>query len=190
MVERGEVVAEGEPAGAERLGKQLKKETTEQAGEDANGEEEAGAAADPAVAVGSNAATGDDAVQVGVQLQSLPPGMQDGNEADLSAEVLGVGGEGAQSAGGGTEQQGVDNARVLEGEGGDRRGKSEDQVEVGTVRAVRSNACGPRRRGPRLGTWGSDGCGRSDSKSGGGRRGGTARSGHRGRRCGSVRWRT
>ena len=89
VVERGEGVAELEPAGAEGLLEQLKKEPAEQAGEDADGEEEAGAAADPAVAVGSNPPTGNDAVQVGVQLQGLPPGMQDGEEADLGAEVLG-----------------------------------------------------------------------------------------------------
>ena len=90
VIERGEGVAELEPAGAEGLLEQFEEEAAEQAGEDANGEEEAGAAGDPAVTVGSDAAAGDDAVQVGVKREHLPPGMQDGEEADLGAEVFGI----------------------------------------------------------------------------------------------------
>ena len=82
--------AELEPAGAEGLLEQFEEEAAEQAGEDANGEEEAGAAGDPAVTVGSDAAAGDDAVQVGVKREHLPPGMQDGEEADLGPEVFGI----------------------------------------------------------------------------------------------------
>ena len=90
VVERGEGVAELEPAGAEGLLEQFEEEAAEQAGEDADGEEEAGAAGDPAATVGSDAAAGDDAVQVGVQLKGLPSGMEDGEEADLGAEVFGI----------------------------------------------------------------------------------------------------
>ena len=90
VVERGEGVAELEPAGAEGLLEQFEEEAAEQAGEDANGEEEAGAAGDPAVTVGSDAAAGDDAVQVRVQLKSLTPRMQHGEEADLGAKVFRV----------------------------------------------------------------------------------------------------
>ena len=67
VVERGQGVAELEPAGAEGLLEPFEEEAAEQAGEDANGEEETGAAGDPAVTVGSDAAAGDDAVQVRVQ---------------------------------------------------------------------------------------------------------------------------
>ena len=90
IVERGEGVAELEPAGAEGLLEQFEEEAAEQAGQDEDGEEETGAAGDPAVTVGSDAAAGDDAVQVGVKREHLPPGMQDGEEADLGAEVFGV----------------------------------------------------------------------------------------------------
>ena len=90
VIESGEGVAELEPAGAEGLLEQFEEEAAEQAGQDANGEEEAGAAGDPAVTVGSDAAAGDDAVQVRVQLKSLTPRMQHGEEADLGAEVFGV----------------------------------------------------------------------------------------------------
>ena len=66
VVERGEGVVELEPAGAEGLLEQFEEETAEQAGQDPDGDEEAGAAGDPAVAVGSDAAAGGDAVQVRV----------------------------------------------------------------------------------------------------------------------------
>ena len=90
VIERGEGVAELEPAGAEGLLEPFEEEAAEQAGEDANGEEEAGAAGDPEVTLGSDAAAGDDAVQVGVKREHLPPGMQDGEEADLGPEVFGI----------------------------------------------------------------------------------------------------
>ena len=90
VIESGEGVAELEPAGLEGLLEQFEEEAAEQAGQDANGEEEAGAAGDPAVTIGSDAAAGDDAVQVRVQREHLPPGMQDGEEADLGTEMFGV----------------------------------------------------------------------------------------------------
>ena len=87
-------MAELEPAGAEGLLEQFEEEAAEQAaeqaGQDPDGEKETGAAGDPAVTVGSDAAAGDDAVQVGVKREHLPPGMQDGEEADLGAEVFGI----------------------------------------------------------------------------------------------------
>ena len=90
VIERGEGVAELEPAGAKGLLEQFEEETAEQAGQDPDGEEEAGAAGDPAVTIGSDAAAGDDAVQVRVKREHLPPGMQDGEETDLGAKVFRV----------------------------------------------------------------------------------------------------
>jgi hypothetical protein len=51
-------------------------------------------------------------------------------EADLGAEVPGVGGEGLERLGGGLEKESVDEAPVLEGERGERPGQGEDDVEV------------------------------------------------------------
>ena len=150
VVEGGEGVAELESAGEEGLLEEFKEEAAEQAGEDANGEEEAGAAANPAVACRSNAAAGDDAVQVGVKLKPLAPGMQDGEEADLSPEVLGIGSEGAQGAGGGAKQQGVDDPWVLQGEGGDGLGEGKDEVEVGAVEQFGATLADPLGAGKGL----------------------------------------
>ena len=56
--------------------------------------------------------------------------MEDGEEADLGAEVLGIGGDLAQGAGRGAEEQVVERALVLQGEGGDLGGQREDDVVV------------------------------------------------------------
>ncbi len=42
---------------------------------------------------------------MGVVAQILPPSVQNGEEADLGAEVLGVSGNGAQRVGGGSKEQ-------------------------------------------------------------------------------------
>ena len=71
----------------------VEEQGAEAAREDAHGQEEAGAAGDPAVAAGGDAAAGDDAVQVRMEGQVLPPGVQHAEEADLGAEMLGIGGD-------------------------------------------------------------------------------------------------
>ena len=44
-------------------------------------------------------ASGDDAVQVGMVVKRLPPGVEDGGGADGGTEVLGIGGDGQQRLG-------------------------------------------------------------------------------------------
>jgi len=46
-------------------------------------------------------------------MQSLSPGMENAEEADLGAEMLGVGGNLQQSRGAGVEQEVIDNLLVL-----------------------------------------------------------------------------
>ena len=64
-------------------------------------------------------------------VQGLTPGVQHGDEADLGAEMLGIGGDRAQRLGRGLEQDGVDRRLVLEGDLGDLGRQREDDVEVG-----------------------------------------------------------
>jgi len=64
-------------------------------------------------------------------LQRLAPGVQHGDDADLGAEMLGVGGDGAQRLGGGLEQDVVDHRLVVEGDGGDLGRQGEDDMEIG-----------------------------------------------------------
>src|SRR5438067_13538346 len=63
--------------------------------------------------------------------QSRSPGMQHSSEADLRAEMLGVGRDGDQGFGGGFEQQVIDDRFVLVGDVGDRSRQGEDDMEIG-----------------------------------------------------------
>jgi hypothetical protein len=58
------------------------------------------------------------------------PGVQDGGNADPSAEVLGIGRDGDQRLGRGFEQDVVDDRLVLVGDVADRRRQREDHVIV------------------------------------------------------------
>ena len=50
---------------------------------------------------------------MGMVHQRLAPGVQHGDEADLSTEMVGVGSDGPEGSGGGSEQGAVDLALVL-----------------------------------------------------------------------------
>src|SRR5260370_751339 len=71
-------------------------------------QEEVGLRADPALPVRRQPAAGDDAMQVGMEEQVLPPGVQQRRDADLGAESLGVRGQGEQGRRGGPEEQVVE----------------------------------------------------------------------------------
>ena len=76
--------------------------------------------------------------------------MEDGEEADLGAEVAGVGGYGAERLGDGSEEQSVDDGLVLGGDRGDRRRHGEDDVEVLSGQQVRPAPFEPSGAGQRL----------------------------------------
>ncbi len=69
-------------------------------------------------------------------MQILAPGVQHGQEADIRTQVLGVTGDGLQRFGGGTKQDAIDGAFVLQGEWGDLCWQREDDVEVGHIEEV------------------------------------------------------
>ena len=54
--------------------------------------------------------------------QGLAPGVEYGEETDLSTEVLGIGTDGAQRLRGGGEEHVVEQRPILKGDGGDRFG--------------------------------------------------------------------
>ncbi len=129
--ERGEVVEEAQAPGAVGGRQLFQEQAPEQAREHAHGQEEAGPAGDPALAVGRDAAARHDAVDVRVMGQRRAPGVEHGGEADAGAEVLGVGGDGDQGLGGGLEQDVVDHRLVVIGDVGDLGRDGEHDVEVG-----------------------------------------------------------
>src|SRR5262249_26041286 len=80
------------------LAQGLQKEAAEEAAEDAHREEEARPATHP-LAVRGTPASGHNAVQVGMEMKILSPGMQDGEEAGLRAQMFGVTGNGVAEQG-------------------------------------------------------------------------------------------
>ncbi len=82
----------------------------------------------PAGAIQGDAAAGDDAVQVRVSLQRLPPSMQHGEETDASPEPALSNFE--QRLGGGAKQDAVDDARVLQSQGSELMRQREHDMKV------------------------------------------------------------
>ena len=127
-------------------------------------------------------------VQMRMMDERLAPGVEDGEEADLGAEVAGVGGDGAQRLGDGSEEQSVDDGLVLGGDLGDRRRHGEDDMEVLGGQQVRPAPFEPSGAGPATDRSDSGGCGRSCTRRADGRSGHTARRGRRGRGATLHRW--
>ena len=63
--------------------------------------------------------------------ERLAPGVQHGDEADISTEMLGVGSDRLEGICGRSEQRGVDFAFVLQRQRRQLCGQGEDEVEIG-----------------------------------------------------------
>ena len=77
-------------------------------------EKEVRPAADPPIAIDGESTAGHDAVQVGVEGQLLAPGVEHGQDADASPQVLGIGGDLQQGFGAGLKEQLIDNLLIVE----------------------------------------------------------------------------
>ena len=93
------------------------------------------------MAVGGHAAAGHDTVHVRMMQQVLAPGVQHREEADLGAQVLGVGGDRAQRLGGGAEQHVVDDGLVLVGDRGERCGRVKTTWKYATGKSSACRSC-------------------------------------------------
>jgi hypothetical protein len=82
VVERLEVAEECEFAVFKSLVERFEEQAAEQAGQNAHGKKEARQAGDPALVVRRKTTAGNDAVQMGMVQQILPPGVQHGEKAD------------------------------------------------------------------------------------------------------------
>jgi len=80
--------------------------------------------------IGRQSAAGDDAMQVGMEVQILPPAMEHAEETERQAEPFRIAGDGEQGFGGGAKENVVDGVFVVEGDGGNRLGQSKDHVKV------------------------------------------------------------
>jgi hypothetical protein len=121
----------------------LEKQAAEQTGQHAHRKKEMGSAGNPAGLVGGESAAGDDAMQMRMKDQSLPPGVKDGEKTDLGAEMLGVGRNSLQGVGGGPEENTVDNSLVLKGDGGNLLWYSKNDVKIGNVQKLRFSILDP-----------------------------------------------
>src|SRR5437762_8235994 len=95
-----------------------------------DGKEEGSVRGDPAGVVRSETASGEHAVDMGMMLQSLIPGMEHAEEADLCAKVAGIAGDLQQGFGAGVKQQVVDQSLVLQCEGSEFSRECEDDVDI------------------------------------------------------------
>src|ERR1035441_1066137 len=85
---------------------------------------------DPPLAIGRKAAGGHHAMNVGMVLQVLPPGVQDAEETDLGAQVAGVGRHLQQSLSAGAKQQVIDGLLVVKRPPGQFVRQCKDHMEV------------------------------------------------------------
>ena len=85
---------------------------------------------DPALVIERETAGGNHAMDMRMMLEVLSPGVQHAEEADLSAEMLGIGGYLQQGGGAGAEQQIIDDPLVLQRQPGKFVRQREDHVDV------------------------------------------------------------
>ena len=122
----GEFAEEAEFAATEGSFEAVEEQPAEGLRPGQDGEQEVRLAGDPPLPV-EGAAAGDEAMDMGVMGQGLPPGVHDGDQADFGAEALG--GERRERPGGRAHEQAVDGLLVLEGDLGRRRRQGEDGGE-------------------------------------------------------------
>ena len=109
-------------------------------------QEKVGTAADPAGAIRRRATAWHHAMDMGMQLQVLAPGVQHRQHADLGAQMLRIGGDLDQGLGGGPHQQTVDFTRVGQRDRVQRPRERENDVEVGHLQKVGRLRLQPTRR--------------------------------------------
>ncbi len=128
--ERCKVTVELQLAFTERRLEAGEELAAEDASEHLDRQEEGAARRDPAGVIRCQAASRDDAVNMGMVLQALVPGMKHAEEADLRAQVSRVACDLQQRGGAGPEQQAVDHLLVLQGKRSEFTRHREDRMDV------------------------------------------------------------
>ena len=151
-----------------------------------DGKEEGAAGGDPAGVIRSEAAGGQHAVDMRMMLQSLVPGMEHAEEADLGSKVPGIAGDLQQSCSTGVKQQVVDQPFILQCERSQFPRQGEDDVHVAGGQQLPFPRLEPAQAGVALAPWGNAGCDTSCTRWQYVRSPSTDRDVHPARRCGSV----
>jgi hypothetical protein len=105
--------------------------TAEDSSANLQGEKKTGIARrHPTGVIGRDAPGGDDAMDMGMSEQVLAPGMENAEDTDFGAQVLGVRRDFQQGGGGGGEQEMVKLTGVVLGQEVELVGDAEDHVKV------------------------------------------------------------
>ncbi len=89
-LQAGAGAAAGDGSSADGLFGLLEESPAEVSGQDLDGREEGAAADPPLTGVDVESGIWDDAMQVGMELEALVPGMEDGGATDADAEAFGI----------------------------------------------------------------------------------------------------
>src|ERR1700678_2508438 len=142
-----------ECAFAECAPKSGDKLAAEDTAEHFDGKEEGAVGGDPAGVIGSDAASGQHAVDMGMMLQSLVPGMEHTEEADLRAEVTRITGDLQQSCSTGVKQQVIDQPFILQCQRSQFPRHGKDDVHVAGGQQLPLPRLKPAQAGVALAPW-------------------------------------
>jgi hypothetical protein len=95
-----------------------------------DGQEEGAPGGDPAGVIRCEAISGNDAVDMRMELQTLIPAVEHAEEADLGPEMPWIASDFQQGLGAGVKEQVVDEPFVLQGERGQFLRQSKDRVDI------------------------------------------------------------
>ena len=115
----------------------------EDSAECVNGQEESARGIDPSGAIESQAAGGNDVVDMGMMLKVLSPGMEHAEESDVGSQVLGIASQFEHGRSAGAVEQIVEQPLVLEDKSGQIMRQCEDHVEVRNGQQFSRARCQP-----------------------------------------------
>ena len=92
-------------------------------------------------------------MQMRMEKQVLSPTVKYGEKADLGAQMLGIGSDGRQGLGSGSEEHAVNDIFVLVSDGSDRFGNREDDVKIVRVENFGRSFFNPLRTCEGLTLW-------------------------------------
>src|SRR6476660_295749 len=92
-------------------------------------------------------------MQMRMEKQVLSPAVKYGEKAALGAQMLGIGSDGRQGRGSGSEENAVDEIFVLVSDGSDRFGNREDDMKIVRVENFVGSFLDPLRTSKGLTLW-------------------------------------
>src|SRR5271170_2575954 len=114
----------------EQFTKPLPELAAEAAAKCLDGQEEASRGIDPSGAIESQAAGGNDVVDMGMMLEVLSPGMEHAEKSYVGSQVLGIASQFEHRRGAGAVEQIIQQPLVLQYKSGEFMGQREHDMEV------------------------------------------------------------